>query len=79
MRMHFDLSAEKKWPRTPSLLVSFSLLVAVIWYTHITLFVPSGDIDAGIIYKRLFHHRPVIQNEVHLFMREFEVSTAAVS
>ncbi|CAI8024045.1 Biogenesis of lysosome-related organelles complex 1 subunit 5, partial [Geodia barretti] len=29
--------------------------------------------DVGTIYKRLFHHRPVIQNEVHLFVREFEV------
>ena len=31
--------------------------------------------DVGAIYKRLFHHRPVIQNEVHLFVREFEVFT----
>ena len=30
--------------------------------------------DVGLIYKRLFNHRPVIQNEVHLFTKEFEVS-----
>ena len=30
--------------------------------------------DVGIIYKRLLNHRPVIQNEVHYFVKEFEVS-----
>lgn len=32
-------------------------------------------IDAGAIYKRLFNHRPVVQNEVHYFVQEFEVIT----
>lgn len=27
-----------------------------------------------MLYKRLFNHRPIIQNEVHYFVREFEVS-----
>ena len=30
-------------------------------------------LDAGTIYKRLLNHRPVIQNEVHYFVKEFEV------
>lgn len=30
-------------------------------------------IDVGMLYKRLFNHRPIIQNEVHYFVREFEV------
>lgn len=29
--------------------------------------------DVGSIYKRLFNHRPVLQNEVHYFVHEFEV------
>lgn len=29
--------------------------------------------DVGMLYKRLFNHRPIIQNEVHYFVREFEV------
>ena len=29
--------------------------------------------DVGLLYKRLFNHRPIIQNEVHYFVREFEV------
>lgn len=29
--------------------------------------------DVGVIYKRLLNHRPVIQNEVHHFVKEFEV------
>lgn len=29
--------------------------------------------DVGSIYKRLFNHRPVLQNEVHYFVQEFEV------
>lgn len=32
-------------------------------------------VDAGIIYKRLLNHRPVIQNEVHYFVKEFEVQS----
>jgi len=28
--------------------------------------------DVGVIYKRLLNHRPVIQNEVHHFVKEFE-------
>ncbi|XP_019850541.1 PREDICTED: biogenesis of lysosome-related organelles complex 1 subunit 5-like isoform X2 [Amphimedon queenslandica] len=28
--------------------------------------------DAGSIYKRLLNHRPVLQNEVHYFVQEFE-------
>ena len=32
------------------------------------------NLDAGLIYKRLLNHRPVIQNEVHYFVKEFEVS-----
>jgi hypothetical protein len=30
--------------------------------------------DAGVIYKRFFNHRPVIQNEVYYYVQEFEVS-----
>lgn len=33
---------------------------------------------AGSIYKRLLNHRPVLQNEVHLFIQEFEVSSCDV-
>ena len=29
--------------------------------------------DVGNLYKRLLNHRPVIQNEVHFFLKEFEV------
>lgn len=28
--------------------------------------------DVGALYKRLFNHRPLIQNEVHYFVKEFE-------
>lgn len=28
--------------------------------------------DVGMLYKRLFNHRPIIQNELHYFVRELE-------
>ena len=28
----------------------------------------------GVVYKRLLSHRPVVQNQVHYFVKEFEVS-----
>jgi len=34
--------------------------------------------DVGVIYKRLLNHRPVIQNEVHHFVKEFEVGKILV-
>ena len=30
-------------------------------------------LDIGTLYKRLFNHRPIIQNEVNFFVKEFEV------
>ena len=46
---------------------------------HLRIYdVPSAalhiNLDAGTIYKRLLNHRPVIQNEVHYFVKEFEVN-----
>lgn len=54
-----------------------SSMSAVLLYVYIYIF-PQFSLDAGTIYKRLLNHRPVIQNEVHYFVKEFEVSHAYV-
>ena len=41
---------------------------------NLDVYVFNIHTDIGDIYKRLLNHRPVIQNEVYYFVREFEVS-----
>ena len=56
-------------------LASMVVLIVLGLYIHEYLDVYVFNItDIGDIYKRLLNHRPVIQNEVYYFVREFEVS-----
>ena len=33
----------------------------------------TSSTDIGAIYKRIFNHRAIIQNEIQFFIEEFEV------
>lgn len=63
-----------KWLRIDKPQEAFLQVTAVCMFESKCVVYNVFVLDVGDLYKRLLNHRPVIQNEVHYFLKEFEVS-----